>query len=75
VSRRIHIVPNGSGWAVKREGTPRPLSNHRTQENAQDAGRPVARRDGTELVIHRPNGTIRDSNSYGNDPCPPRDKN
>ena len=25
----------------------------------------------TELFIHRPNGRIRDRNSYGNDPYPP----
>jgi hypothetical protein len=23
-------------------------------------------------VIHRPNGQIRDANSYGNDPFPPK---
>jgi hypothetical protein len=25
-------------------------------------------------VIHRPDGTIRDKDSYGNDPNPPKDK-
>jgi hypothetical protein len=73
-SKRIHVVPNGNAWAVKREGNPTPISNHRTQENAIDAGRPVARHDQTELVTHKPNGVIRDSDSYGNDPCPPKDK-
>jgi len=24
-------------------------------------------------VTHRPNGQIRDKDSYGPDPCPPRD--
>jgi hypothetical protein len=27
----------------------------------------------TEVVIHRRGGRIRDSDSYGNDPVPPRD--
>jgi hypothetical protein len=26
------------------------------------------------VVIHRPDGRIRDSDSYGNDPIPPRDR-
>jgi hypothetical protein len=26
------------------------------------------------VVIHRRNGQIRDSDSYGGDPCPPRDR-
>ena len=39
-----------------------------------DRGRSQAQRERTELVIHRPNGQIRDSDSYGSDPFPPRDK-
>jgi len=27
-----------------------------------------------EVVIHRKDGSIRDSDSYGNDPNPPKDK-
>lgn len=73
MSKRIHVVPNGNKWSVKREGNPAPLSNHRTQENAIDAGVPVARRDHTELVTHKPNGVIRDSDSYGPDPSTSKD--
>jgi hypothetical protein len=59
---------------VKREGAQRASSLHDTQGNAIQTGRDLARDQHTELVIHRPDGTIRDSNSYGNDPCPPKDK-
>lgn len=41
---------------------------------ATDATRDIARNQGSEVVIHRPNGQIRDRDSYGNDPNPPRDK-
>ena len=72
--KNVHIVPDGQGgWNVKREGASQPLSSHRTQSAADDAGRSVARRDGVELVTHRPDGRIRDKDSYGNDPLPPRD--
>ncbi len=71
--KNVHVVPSGNGWAVKQEGRSSPISNHRTQNAAENAARPVARRNESELVIHRPNGQIRDSDSYGNDPNPPRD--
>lgn len=71
--KNIHVVPTDSGWAVKREGQNRPLSQHRTQNNADKAGRPIARRDQVELVTHGRDGRIRDKDSFGNDPNPPKD--
>ncbi len=71
--KSVHVVPAGNGWAVKQAGRQTPISNHRTQAAAQRAGEPVARRNESELVIHRPNGEIRNSNSFGNDPNPPKD--
>jgi hypothetical protein len=69
----VHVVPSGNGWAVKEAGRSSPLSNHRTQRAAENAARPVARRNASELVIHGPSGQIRDSDSYGKDPNPPQD--
>jgi hypothetical protein len=74
VKKNVHVVPSGNKWAVKVAGNAKPVSTHHTQGNAAAAGRPVAKRNQSELVIHRPNGQIRDSDSYGNDSCPPRDK-
>lgn len=71
--RNVHIVPSGNGWAVKQEGKAGPVSNHRTQGAAEDAGRRVAKISQSELVIHRANGQIRDKDSYGKDPNPPKD--
>lgn len=69
-----HVVPQGDQWAVKREGADRASSVHDTQREAIDAGRDLAKRHETELVVHRPNGEIRDSDSFGPDPNPPRDR-
>ena len=71
--KNVHVVPSGNGWAVKQEGKATPVSNHRTQGAAEDAGRQIAKSNESELVIHRPNGQIRDKDSFGNDPCPPKD--
>ncbi|WP_437193941.1 DUF2188 domain-containing protein [Planctomicrobium sp. SH527] len=69
-----HVVPQAEGWALKREDAQRASSLHPTQADAIAAGKQLAKQEKTELVIHRPNGQIRDSDSYGNDPNPPKDK-
>jgi len=72
-SKRIHVVPHSDGFAVKREGANRAGSVHTTQQAAIDAARDTARRESGEVVIHRPNGQIRDSDSYGSDPSSSKD--
>lgn len=73
-SGRVHTTPNpnGAGWVNQVGG--RIVSHHRTQGTAAERGRDIARGGHTEHVIHRPDGRIRDSNSYGNDPNPPKDQ-
>ena len=73
-NKNYHVVPDASGWAVRRENSERASSRHRTQSDAIDAGRNFAQRAHGELRIHRRDGSIRDSDSYGNDPNPPRDR-
>jgi hypothetical protein len=72
MSKRIHIVPHDSGWATRREGASRVGSIHTTQAEATEAGRATAIRERGEVVIHGRSGRIRDANSYGNDPFPPK---
>lgn len=72
--RDYHVVKKDGGWAIRREGAQRASSVHRTQRQAIDAGKSLAKNNRTELVIHRASGQIRDSDSYGNDPNPPKDK-
>jgi hypothetical protein len=67
-----HVVPHQDGWAVKGVGNDRATSVHETQQQAIDAARDIARRHQSEVVIHRPDGRIRDKDSYGNDPFPPK---
>ena len=69
--RNQHVVPRQGQWAVKGAGSNRATSVHETQAEAIAAARSVARNQGTELLIHRRNGQIRDRDSYGGDPFPP----
>jgi hypothetical protein len=67
-----HVVPHQGGWAVKGAGNERATSVHPTQKEAIDAARGHARNQESELVIHGVDGRIRDKDSYGNDPFPPK---
>jgi Uncharacterized protein conserved in bacteria (DUF2188) len=74
--RDYHIVPNSDrgGWDLKREGGDRASGHFDRKSDAMDRGRDLARERKTELVEHGRNGRIQDSDSYGNDPNPPRDR-
>lgn len=70
-----HVVPkSGGGWSVKNSGATRASKNFDTQAEAVQYGRTAAKREHSELYIHRRDGTIQNKNSYGNDPIPPKDK-
>jgi Uncharacterized protein conserved in bacteria (DUF2188) len=73
-SRNIHTVPSGNKWAVKKEGTEKPLSTHNTKAAVLEKGVAAAKKAQVEHVIHGKDGRIQDKDSYGNDPCPPKDK-
>lgn len=71
-----HVVPKGKGWAVKTPGQSTPDSTHRTQGAAERAAKDAVKQGGGgEVRIHRPDGTIRDSDTVapGRDPHPPTD--
>lgn len=70
----IHVVPHQDGWATQKEGAGRAGSVSDTQKEAIERAREQAKREKVEVVIHRRDGSIRDSDSYGNDPNPPKDK-
>ena len=68
-----HVVPHpDGGWQVKGEGNARATVRTTTQREAIDVARTISQRQGSELVIHRPNGQIRDKDSHGHDPFPPK---
>jgi len=69
-----HVVPSGDQWAVRGEGNSKKTKITQTQGEAIEIAREIARNQQSELVIHRKNGIIRDKDSYGNDPCPPKDE-
>lgn len=67
-----HVVPHGNEWAVKGAGNSKATSIHEKQSQAIDVAKNIAQHQGTELFIHNRQGRIRERNSYGNDPNPPK---
>lgn len=68
-----HVVKREDGWAVRGEGNSKDTSHHSTQKAAQKAARGIAQNQRSEVVTHGRDGKIRDKDSYGNDPNPPKD--
>ena len=65
----VHVVRGDKGWHVEVEGSGRPLrSAHKTQLEASKAGRDIARKNRSELLIHGRNGRVRERSTYGRDP-------
>ncbi len=60
----VRVVPGDHGWRVEVEGSSSARSTHGTQEEAARAGRQIARRSNSELLVHNRDGSIRERNSY-----------
>lgn len=73
MGKNQHVLPHpNGGWQVKGAGNEIATVRTTTQSEAITIARNIAINQGAEVVIHRSNGQIRDKNSYGNDPFPPR---
>ncbi len=70
--KNVHVVPQGDNWAVKREGCIRPSKVTDTQSEAINRAREIAKNNQSEMVVHGRNGKIRQKDSFGNDPFPPK---
>lgn len=72
--RNQHVVPRSYGWAVISEKSSKATIIKPTQEKAIKEAIKIAKHQKSEVVIHGRDGKIRDKDSYGNDPHPPKDR-
>ncbi len=68
-----HVTKHPEGWQVKGAGNGKATSVTNTQAEAIKIARNIAINQKSEVVIHGKDGRIRDKDSYGNDPFPPKD--
>lgn len=69
-----HVVKHPEGWAVKGAGNSKATKVTQTQAQAITVAQDIARNQHSDTKVHGCDGKIRAGNSYGNDPCPPKDK-
>ncbi len=66
------VVPHEGGWAQRGEGNDRVTKVVERQSDAIAAARDTAIREKSELIVQGEEGKIRERNSYGPDPYPPK---
>ena len=72
MGKNQHVVPTRGRGGIKGEGNSRLTSTFDRQSDAIAAARQISRNQSSELIIHGRNGQIRERDSHGNDPFPPR---
>ena len=72
MGKNQHVVPTRGRWGIKGEGNSRLTSTFDKQSDAIAAARQISRNQSSEHIIHGRNGQIRERDSHGNDPFPPR---
>ena len=65
------MVPGADGgWIVKKGGAVRASRHFQKKSEAESWGRQVSIHQGSELFIHRRDGTVERKDSHGADPMP-----
>ena len=68
MGKNQHVVSLGNRWAVKEEGAAEPFAVFKTQSEAWEKAKSIARKERTEAFLHGRDGQIRERNTYGHDP-------
>jgi hypothetical protein len=66
------VVKRENEWAVRGEGNGRDTTHHKTQSEAINVAKSIAKNQKSELIIQGKDGKIREKNSYGKDQSPPK---
>ena len=68
MGKNQHVVSLGDRWAVKEDGATEPLAVFKTQSEAWEKAKSIARKERTEAFLHGRDGKVRERNTYGHDP-------
>jgi uncharacterized protein YdaT len=68
MGKNQHVVGHDGGWAVRAEGAPAPTAVFKTQSEAWEKAKSIARKERAEAILHGKNGVIRARNTDGHDP-------
>jgi hypothetical protein len=68
MGRKQHVVVHDNGWAVTAEGAGAPTVIFKTQDEAWEKAKSIARKERSEALLHGKDGHLRERNAYGPDP-------
>jgi hypothetical protein len=71
MAKNQHVIPQNGKWIVKGEGNRRATRLAISRQTALEIARTIARRQGTDVVIHGRDGRVLTVDAYGSDPFPP----
>jgi uncharacterized protein (DUF433 family) len=63
-SKNLHVLPQNAGWVVRVEDENTDQISTLTQHEAIERAREIARQQGSEVIIHRPDGRIQERNRF-----------
>lgn len=75
MGKNQYVTKRGNAWAVVGENNAKATAIVHTQKEAMTIARSIALNQHSEMRVQDRNHHFRTCNSYGNDYCPPRDKN
>lgn len=67
------VSPRDDKWAVHGEGNSKDTKLFNRKQDAVDYAKGIAKNQRSELIVQKKNGIIHSKDSFGNDPCPPKD--
>ncbi|TGB03900.1 DUF2188 domain-containing protein [Halobacillus salinus] len=59
-----HVVSHEDGWAVKAEDAKQASDVFEKKQDAVDRAKEIARNKGTQVIIHKKDGSIQEKKSY-----------
>ena len=68
MGKNQHVVIEDDRWVVKEEGAATPVATFKTQGQAWERAKAIARRERSEAVLHGKDGRIRERHTSGPDP-------
>lgn len=71
-SNNQHVLPRSDGWGVKKAGADRDTKVFGKQSQAIRFATRIAKNNESEVFVHSKDGRIRERNTYGKDPHPPK---
>jgi len=69
----VWVTRSDNGWKVQRENSSRASAITKTQAEANEIARRIAMNQKVDRITQGRDGKIVSHDSYGNDPCPPKD--